>query len=136
MPAPHRKSSPARWPFWLLIAAWICANTPQSALFATMSWLAESRHFTHQQRLSAQVAHLLGGERMPERVDVVTGEPYRQPPPALPADTALKKIVLALESDGADLKPAELVGGRKRIAAKLPDMRREPPPDEPPRSKV
>ncbi|MEI6467367.1 MAG: hypothetical protein WCQ89_21775 [Verrucomicrobiota bacterium] len=136
MQTPRRKSSPARWPFWLLIAAWICANTPQPALFATLSWLAEARHFTHQQRLSAQVAHLLGGEKMPERVDVAAGASDREPPPALPGDSTLKKIVLALESDGEVLTPAARLSGRNRLAVNWPDARREPPPEEPPRSKV
>ena len=57
-----------RWPFWLLIAAWVSANSPQAATYAVLAWLADARSFSHQHRLTLDVAHLLAGEKVPKRM--------------------------------------------------------------------
>lgn len=89
--------SPPRWPFWLLIAAWVCANSPQAATYAVLTWLAEARTFSHQQRLTVDVAFLLGGEKAPARITHAESAPSAELPPAVPADAVLKKLPLALE---------------------------------------
>ena len=45
---------PARWPFWLLVVAWGCANGPQAAVYTTVAWLVEARSFSHQYDLTSQ----------------------------------------------------------------------------------
>jgi hypothetical protein len=98
-----RSCSPrhARWPFWLLLAAWFCANSPQAAMFAVVNWIGESRHFTHQQRLVSDVAHLLGGVAK-EKADVIlaveTGLEHPQAP-VVPRDAVLKKIDLSAPTE-------------------------------------
>jgi len=103
----RRRLSASPWPFWLLIAAWVCANAPQAALYAGLAWLAEARSFTHQQRLTVEVAYLLGGDatRTAEAAKVAatrTDAPAKAPT-AVPADAVLKKIVLAL-GRGAEIR--------------------------------
>lgn len=71
----------ARSPFWVLIAAWFCANTPQTA-----------RHFSHQEQLQAQVrAAPLGeaAENSPRYVATAT------------AATTIENILLSPESAGS-----------------------------------
>jgi hypothetical protein len=34
----NRKGNPASWPFWLLVLAWICANSPQTAIVLPVVW--------------------------------------------------------------------------------------------------
>ncbi|MES2692637.1 MAG: hypothetical protein V4773_04130 [Verrucomicrobiota bacterium] len=103
-----RANSPAtaRWPFWLLLAAWVCANSPQVAVYTALTWLAEARTFSHQRDLSQQVAHLLVGEKAPSRVAEAVARlelPAREggpvkAPASIPAATVLKKIDLAAEA--------------------------------------
>ena len=93
-----------RWPFWLLIVAWVCANSPQVATYAVLAWLAEARQFSHQQQLTRDVAHLLSGEKTPARETTVVvasdrGE-EKASRPAVPAASVLKKIDLSTEKLG------------------------------------
>jgi hypothetical protein len=94
-----------QWPWWLLLAAWVCANSPQAAVYATLTWLAEARTFSHQQELTRQVAHVLGGARAEGRVaqalarmqaTAKTPAPQKAAAPVPPA-AVLKKIDLAAE---------------------------------------
>lgn len=122
-----------RWPFWLLIAAWVCANSPQAATYAFLSWMAEARSFTHQQRLTADVARLLGGEREETQVAARENSPPPASLPAVPAEAVLKKIPLSVERT-ADVLPPALGASHPRVAAWLcPDVWRAPPPHGPPR---
>lgn len=129
------RTTPPRWPFWVLLAAWVCANSPQAATYAFLSWMAEARSFTHQQRLTAEVASLLGGgaaERETEMAKTETEAPNR-PPTAVPAEAVLKKIQLSLELVAEVLPPA-LRADRRMIALSMPlKALRAPPPHEPPR---
>ena len=126
-----------RWPFWLLIAAWVSANSPQAATYAVLAWLADARSFSHQHRLTLDVAHLLAGEKVPARVaSVALADDERQPTsqrPACPEAAVLKKIDLSSEEGNAVVQPIR-VGWRTlsptdRSGATL----RAPPPHDPPR---
>lgn len=46
--------------FWLLVLSWACANVRPAAV---VSWFTQARLLSHQQRLTADVSALLGGER-------------------------------------------------------------------------
>lgn len=123
-----------RWPFWLLIAAWVCANSPQAATYAVLTWLADARSFTHQQRLTVDVAWLLSGEKAPERIAAADTATAAKLPPAVPADAVLKKLPLALERAAGSLDAPE---GRERwrlASLGCPDARRLPPLLGPPRT--
>lgn len=130
------QSRPARWPFWLLVAAWGCANGPQAAVYATVAWLVEARSFSHQHDLTRSVAHLLKGERAAGRVALVLqrNAPAAAPEtPPVPVEAVLRGIVLGLEvvpSFAAPVTPA-----RRLLAAelRLPPSWRAAPPLGPPR---
>jgi hypothetical protein len=134
----RRRLSASPWPFWLLIAAWVCANAPQAALYAGLAWLAEARSFSHQQRLTVEVAYLLGGDAArPERTGAIAATRTAatpKAPTAVPADAVLKRLPLYLEQT-ADVLPPALGAGRPReIARAAPDTLRAPPPHGPPRA--
>jgi hypothetical protein len=131
-----RNRTPARWPFWLLIAAWACANSPQIAICAVLTWAGEARHFTHQQRLTAEVAHVLSGQSMPSLLATMKEAPSRPLAPVMPAEAALKKIELALERTTEVLPPDSGQKAHFSRVTSLPDSRREAPPHEPPRASV
>ena len=127
---------PARWPFWLLLAAWFCANSPQAATYALLTWLGEARHFSHQQRLTAEVAAVLTGAEAPIVFAAVTAAPARPFAPLVAADTTLKKIELAVERTAEVLPPAEREKVRVARAMALPEPRRVAPPHDPPRARL
>lgn len=131
-----RNRTTARWPFWLLLAAWFCANSPQAATYAVLTWFGEARHFTHQQRLTAEVAHVLTGEKAPGLLAVLKDAPTRPFAPTVPTEAALKKIELAVEFTAEVLPPALREKVRVARAMSLPDARREAPPHEPPRARL
>lgn len=121
-----------RWPFWLLIAAWVCANSPQAAIYAALSWMAEARHFSHQQHLKAGVARLLAGEPAATAVAATPSLPVERPP-LVPPDAVLKKISLALERGTEVLPPILDRSGRDLADVPRPESPAAPPPYEPPR---
>jgi hypothetical protein len=135
MNPPLRSRSPARWPFWLLLAAWACANTPAIAVCALLTWLGEARHFSHQQRLVTDVAFVLTGHEAPGLgvMAAVKDLPPSTTQPVVPAGVELKKLDLAVEWA---IKAARPAAGAKDFVVRVlsvPDARREPPPHEPPR---
>ncbi|MEO6244097.1 MAG: hypothetical protein ABIQ12_01570, partial [Opitutaceae bacterium] len=86
------RSASARWPFWLLMVAWGCANTPQVGVYTGLAWLSEARSFSHQHRLSTDVAFVLAGKPTPQRIArAVKSTPVRPQPP-VPAEAVLKKM--------------------------------------------
>jgi hypothetical protein len=135
---PHsRKRLPARWPFWLLIVAWVCANSPQSATYAVLTWLAEARHFSHQHRLTTEVAFLLVGEKPTSTTAAFAAAPQtpaKSFPPAIPADAVLKKIDLAVPPTSELPFPVARSFAHDRITILPPDALTAPPPHEPPRA--
>ena len=101
----RRLQSPARWPFWVLLAAWTCANTPQIAVYAVVTWIVEARSFSHQYELTRSVAHILKKESSPSRVGYLlrkaANDRPSQPLPPIPDDAVLRKVQLAIQlSDG------------------------------------
>jgi hypothetical protein len=60
-----RRTKPAGWPIWLLFAAWFCVNSPQSLTYNVIVWTRGAQHFSHQERLKADVASILAGRKMP-----------------------------------------------------------------------
>lgn len=139
MSARAQSRSAPQWPFWLLLAAWVCANSPQAATYALFAWMAEARSFSHQQRLSSEVVSLLGGaDAEPAEARVATSAaplPAKRPP-AVPPDAVLKKFPLACEQV-ADFLPTALRGDRPADDLRgMPETLRAPPPHGPPRAAV
>ena len=130
-----RNSRPVGWPFWLLIAAWFCANIPQIAIVGTVSWFANARHFSHQQRLHAEVASFLSGKKAAPVVAETKSVPAKPFLPAIPIDGLLKKTELAMQSTSEFLPPAVQISARLECAIFIPDSRRASPPHEPPRAR-
>lgn len=132
-----RQDSLVRWPFWLLLGAWLCANTPQVALFTALTWLAESRSFTHQQRLTRDVASLLGGEKPASPIAEAVARAQENAPdtprPAVPADVVLKKIQLSLEETSEFIPAAQRFRRHPAVTWLCPEPRRCAPPHGPPR---
>jgi hypothetical protein len=138
----RRSTAAARWPFWALLAAWVCANCPQAAVYAVVTWLAEARTFSHQYELTRSVAHLLKGEPSASRVAVIlhrtqAGLPDGAPAPVVPPvppESVLRKIPLCVETISAHPRP---VTGGVRLAPEavgVPDWVRPVPLLEPPRA--
>jgi hypothetical protein len=124
--------------FWLLLVAWACASMPPAAIFGALTWLAQARSFTHQQRLAQDVARLLGGEApttpIADAIDRAQPPPSKPLPAPLSGGTAIKKIELSLET------PAEFLPAARRAAQQVdsdrrcPAPRRVAPPRRPPRA--
>ena len=136
MPLSSRKRRSAGWPFWLLIAAWFCANTPQVAVYEAVSWFANARHFTHQQRLHTEVADFLAGRSAPLQLAGTKPAPSKPFLPVVPADAILKKIELAVQFTSELLPPAVRAVVRADEEPRVPDAFRAQPPHEPPRALV
>ena len=136
-PSP-RLRRPSQWPFWLLIAAWVCANTPAIAVCALLTWLGEARHFSHQQRLMTDVAYVLTGNQPPGLgvMAAVKDLPLPKPLPATTAGAELKKIVLMVERSVEMQTPYALEKDFVIQAITWHEARRAAPPHEPPRVKV
>jgi hypothetical protein len=133
MPPRSSDSAAPRWPFWLLLVAWICANSPQIAIFTALTWLDAGRDFSHQQRLTQQVAFMLGGETAPGIVAKAVEEAPVQPLPPLPPDAFAKKIQLSVERSAEFLPPALRAGRPESAEISCRDAERAPPPHGPPR---
>ena len=136
--ARHRPSP--EWPFWLLLVAWLCANTPQTTVFMVLTWMTEGRSFTHQQRLTRDVARLLAGQKPSSPVAAAVARAQEHLPAKLPtplsADAAMKKIELWLETT-SELLPAVLrASHRREMAWRCPESQRREPPLGPPRMSV
>jgi hypothetical protein len=124
----------ARWPFWLLVAAWWCANTPQAATFEVILWLKGAAYFSHQADLHADVAAILTG--VPKVARGHGGQILREtPPPAvpLPKNVAIKRVGLCLQ--GETISSASQVAGEmiRLLHDQVPERRTSPPRLRPPR---
>lgn len=135
MRSSNRKHTPAPWPFWLLLAAWLCANSPPSATYTALTWLGEARSFSHQQRLTVDVAFLLVGEKAPGLLAGLKRIPPAPARPVLPVNTALKKIELAL-AETIEVLPALSAVVHGAFAPPADGTLRARPPHGPPRAMV
>ena len=129
----QRKRTSARWPFWLLMAAWFCANSPQAVTYELIIWLGNARHFTHQQRLHTEVASVLAAHALGKLFATAKAAPERPFAPPIPADATLKKIELAVHRTSELLPPALRAVVWADLGTAPSDALCEPPPHEPPR---
>jgi hypothetical protein len=129
------RKSPARWPFWLLVAAWWCANAPQAATFEAILWLKGAAAFSHQADLHAEVAALLSGvprTRQPHSFRAANPLPSPATVP-ISARLAIQRVELNLEAE-LSRTPAQQAGEAVAIADdRVPDRRICPPRLRPPR---
>ena len=90
-----RNGKPQRWPFWFLLAAWFCANSPQMATYSLCLWIKGGQHFSHQQQLKADVALVLAGKaKMAAMLATAKSAPSVPRLPTIPVEAVLKKIDL------------------------------------------
>jgi hypothetical protein len=129
-----RNRRSAGWPFWVLIAAWFCANTPQVAVYEFVSWAGQARHFSHQQKLQNDVVSALTGDKGPELVAGANKGPSKPFLPVIPTDAVLKKIELAVQPTSEFLPPLACVLPRAEMENVVAGSLRERPPHEPPRA--
>lgn len=133
-----RRSSPstiARWPFWLLLAAWFCANSPQILTYELVEWVGSARQFTHQQRLTNQVVGVLTGDT-PVNLTAAPVDLAHVPfAPAVPADATLQKINLALPESVELFALTSEPNIRSSLDYRGALGARAAPPDEPPRQR-
>lgn len=127
-----RECSPSSWPCWLLLLAWICANSPQTATYVAITWLGEARSFSHQERLAADVARLLTVDELPA-AEIVQAERSLPPKSAMPPMPGMTKIELATESSLHSLEPKVPVSLLESGVARPESALRAPPPHGPPR---
>ncbi len=134
MPRLRRNHPPSPWPLWLLVLAWFCANCPQTLICTAVVWLGEAHAFSHQQRLTSSVAHLLAGEKPHSLLAHVHSIPPAPAKPTLPALPTLKKVELAAEDTVrwfAPLTPSKL---RVHVPQHAQSALRAPPLYGPPRA--
>lgn len=128
---------PRRWPVWLLFAAWLCANGPQSACFDLVLWLKGAGHFSHSQRLTVEARAALRGEifeHAPARWAAAPDRPVA--PVEIPAEATIKKIEL-IAPDRRELPGVAGTGaGFECEQRQLPAARFVEVPHPPPRSRV
>lgn len=132
MPSARNHPSP-RWPFWLLLGAWLCANTPAGAVGVFLTWFSEARTFSHQHRLTAQVAMVLVGEKKAPEVAPAADPSPANPMPAVAVEGAWKMIPLSLERAAEVPPPSLKLESRLRDEAGKLAWLRPPPAHGPPR---
>ena len=126
-----------QWPFWLLLAAWFCANCPSTAVHTALGWMVEARSFTHQQRLTMDVARVLTGEKISSPVAEAVARAQDETPaqrlPPCTVDTEVKKLEFSLEKT-TEILPVARRANRYLVGSWVcPDPRRNPPPHGRPR---
>lgn len=130
----HSQKRAAKWPFWLLVAAWWCANTPQAATFEMILWLKGAASFSHQAELKADVAAILSG--VPKVAPSHHGQIGREtPPPTVPLakTVTIKRVSLCLHEQS--MVADGPIGGvtMRRLHDRVPERRTTPPQLRPPR---
>jgi hypothetical protein len=133
-PGRHSQKKAAKWPFWFLLAAWWCANTPQAATFEVILWLKGAAYYSHQAELHDDVAALLSGTAKAVRSH--RGQIGREtPPPAVPlAKTlAIKRASLCLHYERISPDGLRARVTMRRLHDQVPERRTSPPPLRPPR---
>lgn len=94
-----RKTSLRCWPFWLLVLAWVCANGPQLIVHEAVVWVKGAQTFSHQARLVAEVEQAMKTQREPAMLAAATPKNgAHHEAPAMPVETAVKKLTLSSQS--------------------------------------
>lgn len=119
-------------PFWLLIAAWLCANTPDIVLWRAATWLETGRTFGHQSRLHSELAVMLGTTSAPlARTDSWrTAAPTDRETPcaaAAPRPETKQHLAIALAPTPIPPPPPEARGWRSAPARVGPSPARAVP---------
>ena len=133
-PGRHSQKPAAKWPFWLLVAAWWCANTPQAATFEVILWLKGAACFSHQAELKEDVSAILTGT--PKLAHSRHGQVGREtPPPAVPLakTVAIKRVSLCLQEVSVSSDGPSAGVAIRRLHDHVPDRRNSPPRLRPPR---
>jgi len=88
------------WGFWALVVAWVCAQSPQAAVFGIVNWASGAAHISHHDRLVVEVERAIsaGGESDAAVIAVVQSkaDEERGKPVALPMGSVVEKLFLAL----------------------------------------
>lgn len=136
-----QSTATARWPFWLLLVAWVCVHSPQTVMPTVLTWLAEARSFSHQRDLSRSAAFVLAGEKASSRVAIALARvpaSQQDTPPQLPISVpptaVLKKIDLATEWLIDVRPPAEQGALAWKVELGCSSRQRARPPHGPPRT--
>jgi hypothetical protein len=127
-----RERPPSPWPYWLLLLAWVCANSPQTATYVAITWLGDVRSFSHQERLAADVARLLTGDELPA-AEIAHTERNSPPKSTMPPMPGLTKIELATEKSLHALEPKIPMSRLDVDVVRVESALRAPPPHGPPR---
>jgi hypothetical protein len=121
------------WPFWVLLAAWFFANSPQEATFELIVWSGGARHFSHQELLRQEVARLLAGKPGPIAWHA-TKLPDAPRQPVAPPETASRKIDLYVSIAAEPAEPADRVLTHPERSDREPGRWRSEPLLGPPRA--
>lgn len=135
----RQRRIPLAGAFWLLALAWLCANLRPATVTASLDWLAGSKRFSHQQRLTARVATLLAGDSTTAAAPATTvarttpPEPTPPRPPAAP-ETPFKKLEVPLAREITRLAPPSAFTLAGVVDFSLHGRDRAAPPHGPPRA--
>jgi hypothetical protein len=135
-PGCHSHKKAANWPFWLLVAAWWCANTPQAATFEVIMWLKGAAQYSHQAELRDDVAAVLTGAPQAARAQAHLGKLGREtPPPEVPLAKTLtiKRVSLCLQEERITSGRPDTGVAFRVEQASVPQRRTSPPRLRPPR---
>ena len=132
------KSANLLGPFWLMVAAWLCANVPHSAYVEVIQGLEGIRHFSHQAQLTADTLNVLQG-RGHQAVVKSESAPRKAPPgrPAgIPGESLLKKFEFAVLACDDIREPIEARVNYSEFESRPPDVFFGDVPHPPPRNGV
>lgn len=87
------------WAFWALAVAWLCAQSPQAAVFEVVNWAAGVTHISHHDRLIADAERAISSVDKSDEVAIAMiqakADEERGRPAALPIGSVVEKILLA-----------------------------------------
>lgn len=120
--------------FVLLALGWACANLRPGTIGAVLDWAQASAQFSHQQRLTLQVATLLAGT--PREAQVAKADPAPRPAPKTPAvgETLFKKLEVPLAREVAVAAREEMDANYRATECVVRGEGRAAPPHGPPRA--
>lgn len=123
-----------RWALRVLVAAWVCANGPQAAIYEVVLWAREAVRFEHQASLREQVAAALAGRAAAPSAARLAAAPK---PERTEAETA--PVQSWTKADLGSVPLVETIlhqrvpGGWPRVGQRIPEPRYADVPRTPPR---